>query len=40
LRKARQYSLERWREIIRERLEHAWGPLQSVPVRDLAEIHA
>jgi glycosyltransferase involved in cell wall biosynthesis len=33
LRKARQYSFERWRVIIRERLEHAWGPLQSMPVR-------
>jgi glycosyltransferase involved in cell wall biosynthesis len=31
------YSLERWREIIRERLEQAWGPLQSVPVRVPAE---
>ena len=31
------YSLERWREIIRERLEQAWGPLQSVPVPVPAE---
>jgi glycosyltransferase involved in cell wall biosynthesis len=37
LRKARRYSLERWREIIRERLEQAWGPLQSVSVRVPAE---
>jgi glycosyltransferase involved in cell wall biosynthesis len=35
--KARRYSLERLREIIRERLEQAWGPLQSVPVRVPAE---
>ena len=33
------YSLERWREIIRERLEQAWGPLQSVPVPVPAETH-
>jgi hypothetical protein len=37
LRKAQRYSLERSREIIRERLEQAWGPLQSVPVRVPAE---
>jgi glycosyltransferase involved in cell wall biosynthesis len=30
-RTARAYSLERWREIVRERLEQAWGPLQSAP---------
>jgi glycosyltransferase involved in cell wall biosynthesis len=35
--KARRYSLERLRETIRERLEQAWGPLQAVPVRVLAE---
>jgi glycosyltransferase involved in cell wall biosynthesis len=33
------YSLERWRDIIRERLEQSWGPLRSVPVRVLAETH-
>jgi glycosyltransferase involved in cell wall biosynthesis len=33
------YSLEHWRDIIRERLEQAWGPLRSVPVRVLAETH-
>jgi hypothetical protein len=27
---ARAHTLERWREIVRERLERAWGPLQSV----------
>jgi hypothetical protein len=29
LRTAREYSLERWREIVRSALEKAWGPLQS-----------
>jgi glycosyltransferase involved in cell wall biosynthesis len=27
------YTIECWRDIIRERLEQAWGPLKSVPVR-------
>jgi glycosyltransferase involved in cell wall biosynthesis len=37
LRAVEGYSLERWRVIIRERLEYAWGPLQSMPVRVPAE---
>jgi glycosyltransferase involved in cell wall biosynthesis len=37
LRKARQYSFERLCVITRERLEYAWGPLQSMPVHVPAE---
>jgi glycosyltransferase involved in cell wall biosynthesis len=38
-RTARAYSLERWREIVRESLEQAWGPLQSAPAAIPADAH-
>jgi len=36
----RRDFLERWRDIIRERLEQAWGPLQSAAVRVPADVRA
>jgi len=37
---AHAFTLERWRDIIRERLEQAWGPLQSAAVRVPADVRA